>query len=329
VVLISLVCCTTLKAHGEVPSEVEHKVIETDQKQTPSTQVNANEDESVQPTWFDNWHSSLTDSMDFTAQQLDEFFALEGSDEHDNARAEGRIRIGWEPRSRNLDETELRFKVRVQLPALQDRVDILLSDDEEYNQDNSIKAARDSETNSTETTSLALRFQKDKEAKLSHRIGIGRRDQLFAKSDFKDEKYLTPQLKLSYDAELYYYTRDRLGAELGIRFQQALQEDQYLRFNNRYYFRDKTNDWRWRHEIQYLRPLTSNSATIYTLFTEGLTTPNYQLSEVYTSMRWRANPMRDWLYFEVEPFVVWLRTESFSASYGIAFRLELYYGKDS
>ena len=28
--------------------------------------------------WLDVWHSKFSDSMDFTAQQLDEFFALEG-----------------------------------------------------------------------------------------------------------------------------------------------------------------------------------------------------------------------------------------------------------
>ena len=38
--------------------------------------------------WLDVWHSKFSDSMDFTAQQLDEFFALEGSDNHKDARAD-------------------------------------------------------------------------------------------------------------------------------------------------------------------------------------------------------------------------------------------------
>ena len=39
--------------------------------------------------------------------------------------------------------------------------------------------------------------------------------------------------------------------------------------------------------------------------------------------------LRDWLYFEVEPFVLWLREEDFKTSYGVALRVEAYYGRDT
>ena len=86
-------------------------------------------------SWLDNWHSNFSESMDYTAQRLDEFFALADSDEHENARAEGRVRFGWEPRTRDLAAQDFRFRVRVKLPALKDRVDLMLSDDESYDRD--------------------------------------------------------------------------------------------------------------------------------------------------------------------------------------------------
>ena len=94
-------------------------------------------------SWLDNWHSNFSESMDYTAQRLDEFFALADSDEHENARAEGRVRFGWEPRTRDLAAQDFRFRVRVKLPALKDRVDLMLSDDESYDRQDSIRAARD------------------------------------------------------------------------------------------------------------------------------------------------------------------------------------------
>jgi len=48
---------------------------------------------------------------------------------------------------------------------------------------------------------------------------------------------------------------------------------------------------------------------------------------VYTSARWRTNYLRSWLYFELEPFVLWLRKEDFKPSYGVAMRFEFYYGR--
>lgn len=278
-------------------------------------------------SWLDNWHSNFSDSMDYTAQRLDEFFALADSDEHENARAEGRVRFGWEPRTRDLAAQDFRFRVRVKLPALKDRVDLMLSDDESYDRQDSIRAARDAVNENRDSTTLSLRYQEEQDSPISHRIGAGRRGQLFAKSQYESDYHFTDVLKMDYDAELYYYTRDELGAELGLDFTYLLADEKYLRFNNRYYYRDRFEDWFWRHEVQYLRPLTQESAILYTFVTKGLTKPNHHLNEVYTSARWRTNYLRSWLYFELEPFVIWLRKEDFKPSYGVAMRFEFYYGQ--
>ncbi|HAU92810.1 MAG TPA: hypothetical protein DCW59_10660, partial [Alteromonas sp.] len=256
-----------------------------------------------------------------------EFFALADSDEHENARAEGRVRFGWEPRTRDLAAQDFRFRVRVKLPALKDRVDLMLSDDESYDRQDSIRAARDAVNENRDSTTLSLRYQEEQDSPISHRIGAGRRGQLFAKSQYESDYHFTDVLKMDYDAELYYYTRDQLGAELGLDFTYLLADEKYLRFNNRYYYRDRFEDWFWRHEVQYLRPLTQESAILYTVVTKGLTKPNHHLNEVYTSARWRTNYLRSWLYFELEPFVLWLRKEDFKPSYGVAMRFEFYYGR--
>ncbi|MDC8832162.1 hypothetical protein [Alteromonas gilva] len=265
--------------------------------------------------------------MDYTARQLDEFFALETSNKHHDARAEGRVRFGWEPRTTSLAEQDFRFRIRVTLPALEDRVDLLLSDDDSFNQDDSIRAARDSVDDAQNSATLALRYQEQKDSPLSYRIGAGRRGQLFVKSEYEQRYAFTDTVSIDYDAELYYYTRDELGAELGLNFAFSLADDNYLRFKNRYFYRDRFNDWFWRHEVQLLRPVSPDSAVLFRLVTNGVSRPNHQLGEVYTSARWRTNYLRSWLFFELEPFVIWLREEDFNPSFGVALRFEFYYGK--
>ena len=284
--------------------------------------------ENSPPThsWLDSWHSNFSESMDYTAQRLDEFFALDNSDEHKNARAEGRVRFGWEPRTRDPAAQDFRFRIRVKLPALKDRVDLLLSDDESYDRQDSIRAARDAVNENQDSTTLALRYQDQDDSPLSYRVGAGRRDQLFLKGQYEGTRPLTKDTSFRYDAELYYYTRDALGAELGLDFSYHLADDKYLRFNNRYYYRDRFDDWLWRHEIQFLRPLTERSAVLYTFVTKGTTKPAHQFTEVYTSARWRTQYLREWLFFEVEPFIICLRQEDFKPSYGVAMRFEFYYG---
>ncbi|WP_218311746.1 hypothetical protein [Alteromonas antoniana] len=281
-----------------------------------------------QEHWLDRWQDNLTDSMDYTVKQLDSFFAMEDSTMYEDAKAEGRIRLGWEPRSRDLAETDLRFRIRVTLPSLENRVDLLLSDNEDFQQEDTIKAAREPAFRGGDSTTLSLRFKRDVDSHFSHRIGAGRRDQLYVKSQYEDVVAFNEAWALRYDAELYYYTRDRLGAEIGTSFQYISPHDHVMRFNHRFYFRDDSNDWLWRHELQQLQPINTNNALVYSVLVEGLSQPTYQIEEVYTSVRWRTNPLRDWLYFEVEPFVLWLREEDFKASYGVALRVEAFYGKE-
>lgn len=293
----------------------------------PVTEQNTQDPE--RRLWFDNWQQNLTQSMDYTARQLDSFFALEGSDAYRDARAEGRVSVGWEPRTRDLSEMDLRFRIRVKLPALENRVDLVLSDNEDTDNLNTLKAARTPVERNNDNTTIALRYRASDNARLSYRLGTGRRGQIYTKARFQDTTSLSDTMSLFYDTEVYYYNRDRLGAELGATFQYLSQSEHVFRFNNRYYYRDDKNEWLWRHELQYLQPLTPTSAAIYTLFTEGTQEPTRALKEVYTSFRYRTNPTRNWLFYEVEPFVLWLRDEDFRPSWGIALRIEAYYGKGS
>ena len=286
------------------------------------------EHSSAIPTqsWLDHWHKTLENSMNDTAQSLDAFFALAGDESHTDAKASGRIRIGWEPRTRDLAEFDVRFRIRVKLPALKNRVDLLLSDDEDDLQENTIKATRNDQLGRRDQTTLALRFKRSPDAKLSHRIGAGRRDQIFFKSRYRDSHELSDTKALLYDAEIYYYSRDRLGGELGLAYQQLIDESKLWRLTNRYYYRDNTNDWRWRHEVQLLHQYNYNAAVIYTAFVEGLSRPNMFTEQIFVSARWRTNKIREWLYFDVEPYLLFLKEESFSPSYGIALRFEVHYG---
>jgi hypothetical protein len=63
------------------------------------------------------------------------------------------------------------------------------------------------------------------------------------------------------------------------------------------------------------------------VYIEGLSRPNYRLDEYLASLRWRKHTLREWLFFEVEPFILWRRDERFSASYGIAMRVEGVFGQ--
>ena len=219
----------------------------------PVTAIQSPQDSVDDSAWFDVWQRSFTDSIDFTVRQFDGMFSQEnGPHRNKQAKAEGRIQLSWEPRSRDLAETDLRFRIRVSLPHLEDRVDLLLSDNEDETQSDTLKAARNDSLGRRDNTTIALRFRPDQNSHYSYRIGAGRRDQLYVKSRYRDAMAFNAHWAMLYDAELYYYTRDRLGAELGAAIQHVAENNNVTRLNNRFYFRDDSNDWLWRHELQHL-----------------------------------------------------------------------------
>jgi hypothetical protein len=303
---------------------------QSDNQPIPALEVANNAQNNVEPhqpmQWFDVWQRSFTDSMDFTVSKFDGLFS-DGSQAKEKAKAEGRIQLSWEPRTRDIAETDIRFRIRVSLPQLENRVDLLLSDNEDETQSDTIKAARSPSLGRQDNTTISLRFRPDQNSHYSFRVGAGRRDQLYVKARYRDAYAFNSHWAMLYDTEIYQYTRDQFGAELGTSIQHVSSNNNVTRINNRFYFRDNSNDWLWRHELQHLYPINNHNALVYSFMVEGLNKPTYQVEEVYTGLRWRSNPIREWLYFEVEPFVLWLRSEDFSPSYGMALRLEAYYGK--
>jgi hypothetical protein len=72
--------------------------------------------------------------------------------------------------------------------------------------------------------------------------------------------------------------------------------------------------------------MDEKNALVYGLYIEGNSQPNYRPEEYLLSTRWRKNALREWLFFEIEPFLIWRREEQFNTSIGIALRVEGYFG---
>ncbi|GAA0854471.1 hypothetical protein [Aliiglaciecola litoralis] len=276
--------------------------------------------------WIDTMHKSISESVMDSAQWFDNFFAKANKQEDQHALGEVRLRLGWEPRSRELNEFEAKLKVRVKLPNLKNRVDLILSDYED-NPDDKVRAGRVNDINRQDNFSLALRYKNKPDSGLSHRLGFGRRFQYFAKSRYRDTANILPDLNLRYDASIYYYNRDGFGSDLGLGLDYDYSKEMLLRFENRFYFRDKSKDWLWQHSWQALQQINDRTAVVYGYYIEGLSRPNYRLEEYLLSVKFRRNTQREWLFYDIEPFILWRRDENFSASFGIALRIEGFFGE--
>ena len=283
-------------------------------------------DEQQRP-WLDSLHENITDSVNESALWFDEFFMIDQNSLSESALGEARIQLGWNPRSRDLNQFESRIKLRYKLPNLKNRVDLVVSDYDDEQPDNLLQNTNLDNKNQQNRFSLALQWKAKPDSGLSHRIGIGRRLQPFFKSRYRTILGFNEQSDLRLESSVYYYSSDGFGAELAASYGYVFTPSSLFRFNNRFFFRDRTNDWLWQHSWQNLVQIDEKNALICGLYIEGLSQPNYHLEEYLVSSRWRINALRDWLFFEMEPYVTWRKDEAFSASYGIGLRVEGYFGQ--
>ena len=285
-----------------------------------------NESITSKQIWVDRWQQNITNTFNFQAQAIDQWF-IDAPTQSSQADASGKIRLGWEPRSRNFGEFDTRFKIKFSLPSLTNKVDLLLSDDDDGTLDNSVKASREID-NRQQSTTLALRFYSPRFDNVSYRVGFGRRDQVFARATYRDLYNIDNKTNLLYDTQLHYYNRDHLGAEIGASVLFEHDGQKLDKLSHRWYYSDKRNEFKWHIEAQRYFRLDLQSTLVYTFYIQGLTEPNNHTKQVYLSAKLRSNPLRKWLFFEVEPFILWLDKEDFEPSYGLALRFEAFYGKD-
>jgi len=284
-------------------------------------------DDSQYP-WLDELHVNVSESFNDTASWLDDFFADETFNVEQEATGRARIQLAWEPRSRELVEFESRIRVNWKLPNFKNHVDVVFSDYDEELERAPVKAAQNNVLANQNRFNLALRWilKSDAQSIWSHRVGVGRKLQPFVRSRYAEVMALSEKNTVRMEFSSYYYAKDGFGSHLGLQYEHGLTDMSFLRFDNNFYYRDETSDWLWQHSMYNMRQLNDEAALIYGLYLEGNSKPNYQISEYLVSSRWRKNALREWLFFEVEPFVLWRRNEDFSASYGVALRVEGFFG---
>ncbi len=275
--------------------------------------------------WLDDWYCHFNHGIESTVIEVNKWFVADHTPSAQRAKASGKLRFGWEPRSGDLNQLDFRFKIRVKLPALQDRVELLLSDDEGDLNQQAVKAARNQQLGSNDQATVALQFKDKPDSKLVYRIGLGRGSQIYTRARYSDRVDLNQQNSMNYYAEVNYYSDDQVGVETKISLNHRISKNQALELDNTFRYRDKTEDLFWRHEIQYLYIHDSKTSYLLTALVDGLNKPSYHEEQVLVSMRYKRNILRPWLFLEVEPFFLWLREENFRTSFGVALRAEVHF----
>lgn len=285
------------------------------------------------PPMVDRAHQRISSGVLATAHWLDEFFS-DPRVESEESKTRVKVRFSLLAEDGEGFEYDVRAGVRLDLPILKNRLQLLIAGDPEDDNDFQALTGREGVppelADDEENLSIALRYfwKRTVKRNVSVRSGVRFRSGM-------PHLYLEPRYRqtVPLDDWIFRFTQRVIGitdgtvrARTTVDFERALREKLFFRF---------TLDGTWdkdEHGYFYTvgpslyQPLSPRRVLVYSWSNSYVTHPNHRLESYGLSVRYRQRIWRDWLYYEVIPQINFPRDENFDVTPGIGLRLEMVFG---
>lgn len=280
--------------------------------------------------WLDDFYDSFSDALDESALWLNDHFVDDCSDPTRNgSKAWARVMMGWEPRAGDWSTFPLKFKVKVNLPNLKQKVNLVFSDNEEEDFNRlpleTSRPGTDSLDKRDFSAAIQLLHKSNEHAYFRSRLGIGSA-QIYARSSYRWKKKLDDDWVVSVEPSLEYYMNDGLGYRFLTQMSYFPNKNSEFRAFYSIWDREEFSTPHWKKALYHLTRFNYKSTLITGILVNGVTEPNYRDEKITLSTRWRRHALRKWLFFEVEPFIDFERQNDYDTTWGIALRVGGYFG---
>jgi hypothetical protein len=291
-----------------------------------------NHDNEQESYWVDSFHQSVANSVFHSASWFDSFFLEEG-DVQQSPKTSARIRFGWEPKSRDYGDIGVRFRVKLRLPHLKDKVDVILSDDadDEINQ-LPLDAVNTKSTLDEENFAAALRFTHKNKGQYftDSRIGISGGD-IFVRARHRRNYLSGNRHKFRLEPSVYYFLNDGVGAKVLLEYDYQLDATSQNRINYSTNISESFSGLKWKLGFYHLQQISETQAAVYGFQIAGEKNGDRgSFVDTYSlNYRYRFGVLRKWLFFEIEPFVEFPEQYSYKVTPGLALRVEGFFYQDN
>ncbi len=296
---------------------------EQDKEPAPTPQKEQSAESSTTSTLeetADYLRGNLDVFMQDTAAWLDGLSMYE-SDTH-RARAKGYVQLSWLPQRANLGEFDAKFKVKFYLPKWENRISLVLDNDDE----DDLKLDYEAEPiiqEDSDRLNIALQSLTEFENLLSlkYRLGLSR-GQLYARTELK-KSFVFSNFEFSVSPRIDYFSSDGWAPGLKSAVTYPMGKDlisasvSWQKFQFEPYAEEKAGIY-WVRNLEDEKLLVSGVQ--YVKYSDGI-------DAYLTSVRYREKIYKDWAYLEVEPFVLFKKPLDYRREFGIGLRLISTYGE--
>ncbi len=277
---------------------------------------------------IDTTHEYASEKLTSVATWFDSFFDDDRYEAEEN-QTTARLKLSAGIDRHEDFEFKPRVRLRLHLPRVSDRLNILISanDDEDFDVDRRFgqKNSRDDDANVT--VGLQYFLRQTEKMNISSSCGVSY-NYAYAGLRFR-QTYDYGSWQGRFTSRPRYYTDD--GWEVKNQYDLERQVSDKLLFRTTF-----DADWEEKengvpHGVTFalFQVLREDRAIQYDMGNYFNTRPNYYMEDMVFSVRYRQRFYRDWLVFEVAPQVSFPQEYDRDFNPGIIFRLEAHFGYKS
>ncbi len=215
---------------------------------------------------------------------------------------------------------------KLTLPNTQRRVKLLFESSQEDtpNQDASLLDSVDSQDQS-----LGIRFIKETQAwwRAHADIGVRFRGGLDTFIRFRLRRLFSAgQWNFRATETLFWFDSTGPGETTRFDVERGISANYLFRTTSKATWLDETQNFDLSQNFFLLHDISSRRAIIYRAGIIGVSKPVTQTTAYIVSVRLRQQLHRDWLFFEINPKVVYPRENNFHSQHSLTFKLEVIFG---
>jgi len=224
-----------------------------------------------------------------------------------------------------------RIKAKVNLPKIDKKFSLMFADSNEItsNQFNS-EQNDDIFLNNKDVykTSAALNYESDtyNNSKFDTRVGIDSSFDSFVLLKHTYQIYKSETLSLRNFNYLFWKEKERFGVNPRIELDKVINEDNLFRWKYSILRSEKSEGNEWRNTFSFVNRFSKESWLSYDFDIFGASEDEYDIETYRLALRYRRQLDIKWLYFEIEPEVLWQRKPEYSERKfvpGLILRLEV------
>jgi hypothetical protein len=283
--------------------------------------------EKSEPASFtDRYHGGFSRGLESMVKAIDRFFTSESAFQE---ATKSELRLSFESDFDDNWSHSLDLRGKIELPDTEKRLRLLIESELDEIDDRTPPDV-DQQEQDEEEYYLSLerkrRRTRDWDVRPSLGVRLGLSPDLFARLRAIRYHQLDGWL-IRPSATLYWISSRGKGVNGEIRFDRSLDEDFLFRSTSKIGWNYNDQRTSAGQTFSLFQKIDSQNRLVYQLGSRGDDDPIWRTTEHFLRVIFRSNIYSKWLFFNVEPEVVYRREDGFEPDARLVLRLEAYFGQ--